>query len=74
LIVAARYCEVLQAIAEKLERWRGGELLGSAGYVVNELTQLAELRSKVDGTVTATFIGGDCEPVMSGWIDLRQSF
>jgi trans-2,3-dihydro-3-hydroxyanthranilate isomerase len=26
---------------------------------------------KVNGTVTGTFIGGGCKPVMSGWIDLE---
>jgi trans-2,3-dihydro-3-hydroxyanthranilate isomerase len=26
---------------------------------------------KTDGTVTQTFIGGRCKPVMSGWIDLQ---
>jgi trans-2,3-dihydro-3-hydroxyanthranilate isomerase len=35
---------------------------------------LRAVAEKVDCTVTATFIGGDCEPVMSGWIDLRKSF
>ncbi len=32
---------------------------------------LRAVADKVDGTVTGTFIGGGCEPVMSGWIDLR---
>ena len=35
---------------------------------------LRAIAEKVDGIVTGTFIGGGCEPVMSGWIDLRQSF
>jgi trans-2,3-dihydro-3-hydroxyanthranilate isomerase len=31
---------------------------------------LRAVAEKTDGIVTATFIGGNCKPVMSGWIDL----
>jgi trans-2,3-dihydro-3-hydroxyanthranilate isomerase len=40
------------------------------GVDLGRPSRMRAVAEKEDGVVTRTFIGGDCKPVMSGWIDL----
>jgi trans-2,3-dihydro-3-hydroxyanthranilate isomerase len=41
------------------------------GIDLGRPSRMRAVAEKTDGVVTRTFIGGDCKPVMSGWIDLQ---
>ncbi len=41
------------------------------GVDLGRPSRMRAVAEKEDGVVTRTFIGGDCKPVMSGWIDLE---